>query len=428
MMGDHHLRFRERLGLKCPCVLDFHKKRREKILKDSNTQVILAFLQPSPAERILNTTNWPQYHFSVVIFLMQTNTFLLYGANGYTGRLIARYAAQYNLKPILAGRKKELIEPLANALQLPFVIIDLDDQASLQTALKEVKAVVHAAGPFQYTAKQMVDACLITGTHYLDINGDIAVFEMIKQYDAAAGKAGIMLLPGAGFDVVPTDCLALQVKNLLPDAIALKLAFASLGGGLSHGTAITMATRLGEGGAARKGGKIVRTPLGKNGMWVDFSTGAKSGLKKLFVMSIPWGDISTAYFTTGIADIEVYTGISKKVYNILKWQSLFNWLLRTGWMRNFIKGKINKRPAGPSDEQRSKAIGLVWAEAVNAKGKTAIVRLIGPEGYTLTTHSALIIVQKILSGNFKTGYQTPATAYGENLVMEIPGVEREVIT
>ena len=239
---------------------------------------------------------------------MQSNTFLLYGANGYTGELIARYATKYNLQPILSGRKAELIEPLAQKLNLPFRIFELSDETALLAALQEVKVVVHAAGPFQFTAKQMIEACLKTGTHYLDINGDIAVFEMIKKYDAAAKKAGVMLLPGAGFDVVPTDCLALQLKKLLPDADSLKIAFASLGGGVSHGTAITMASKLGEGGAVRKGGKIVRTPLGQKGMWVDF------GVKKLFVMTIPWGDISTAYFTTGIPDIEVYTGISKKIY------------------------------------------------------------------------------------------------------------------
>lgn len=353
---------------------------------------------------------------------MQSNSFLLYGANGYTGELIARYASQYNLKPILAGRKKELIEPLANKLSLPFRIFDLNDQDALHTAIKEVKVVIHAAGPFQYTAKQMVEACLQTGTHYLDINGDIAVFEMIKRYDDAAKKAGIMLMPGAGFDVVPTDCIALQLKNMLPDAVSLQLAFASLGGGISHGTAMTMAGKLGEGGAVRREGKIIRKPLGQKGMWVDF------GVKKLFVMSIPWGDISTSYFTTGIPNIETFTGISPGTFRILKGQALFNWLLRTNFIRNFIKKKISERPAGPSDKQREKATSLVWGKATNAKGESVIARLSGPEGYTLTTYSALIIAQKVLNGNFAVGYQTPASAYGENLVMEIPAVTREVVS
>ncbi len=359
---------------------------------------------------------------------MKTNSFLLYGANGYTGELIARYAHQYNLQPILAGRRKEVIEPLANRLQLPYRIFDMNDEAALLAALKEVKVVVNAAGPFQFTAKQMIEACLQTGTHYLDINGDIAVFEMLKRFDDAAKKAGIMLLPGAGFDVVPTDCLALQLKKLLPDAVSLQLAFATLGGGLSHGTATTMVTKLGQGGATRKDGKIIRRPLGQKGMWVDFSAGSSGGLKKLFVMSIPWGDISTAYSSTAIPNIESYTGISRKVYYLLKLQFLFNWLLRTNLVRNYLKKKINRRPAGPSDAQRNKATSLVWGRATTATGKIATVRLSGPEGYTLTTLGTLIIVQKVLSGNFLPGYQTPASTYGENLVMEIPGVKREIIS
>ncbi len=352
---------------------------------------------------------------------MRSNTFLLYGANGYTGELIARYASKYNLRPILAGRKKELIEPLADKLRLPYRIFDMDDSASLLAALREVSVVINAAGPFEFTVKQMILACLLTGTHYLDINGDIAVFEVIKLYDSSAKKTGVMLLPGIGFDVVPTDCIALQLKKLLPDATALQLAFATMGGGISHGTAVTMAGKLGEGGAVRKDGKITRQPLGHKGMTVDF------GMKKLFVMSIPWGDISTAHFTTDIPNIETYTEVPKKMYNILKLQPLFNWLLRSDAIRNYVKKKISQRPAGPSDEQRSKATSLVWGQATNAGGNKVTVRLSGPEGYTLTTHGALIIVQKVLNGNFIPGYQTPASAYGENLVMEIPGVQKEVV-
>ena len=351
---------------------------------------------------------------------MQQNDFLLYGANGYTGELIARYAAQYQLQPTLAGRKKDTITALATRLNLPYKIIDLNETTALQSALKEHKLVVHAAGPFSETAKQMIEACIQTGTHYLDINGDISVFEMLKRYDAAGKKAGIMIMPGVGFDVVPTDCLALYLKKLLPDASSLKLAFATIGGGLSHGTATTMANRLGEGGAVRKDGKIIRVPLGHKGMWIDF------GEKKLFVMSIPWGDVATAYSSTGIPNIETYTGISPKVYRFLKLQALFNWLLRTNVVRNYIKKKINSRPAGPSDEHRSKSKSLVWGEVSNAANKTVTARLSGPDGYTFTIHGALLVTKKVLQGNFKTGYQTPASAYGEDFVLEVPGVKREM--
>ena len=192
---------------------------------------------------------------------MRSNSFLLYGANGYTGVLIAKYADQYGLQPILAGRREAAIRPLADELGLTYAIFDLDDAAQLKTALQQVNVVVHAAGPFANTAKQMIEACLQTGTHYLDINGDISVFEMIKTFDAKAKERNIMLMPGVGFDVVPTDCMALHLKNKLPDATHLKLAFASVGGGVSHGTAMTIVSRLGEGGASRRDGKIVKEPI-----------------------------------------------------------------------------------------------------------------------------------------------------------------------
>jgi len=345
------------------------------------------------------------------------NQFLLYGANGYTGKLIAKLAATYNLQPILAGRTEANIKPLADELQLPYRIIDLDNKEQLENALSEVKLVLHAAGPYVFTAKQMIEACLQTGVHYIDINGDISVFEMLKKYDAAAKEKNIMVMPGVGFDVVPTDCIALQLKNKMPDATHLKLAFASIGGGLSHGTAITMTGKIGEGGTARENGKIVRKPLGQKGIWVNFGT------NKLFVMTIPWGDISTAYTTTGIPNIETYTGIAPKVYRALKFQWVFNWLLRTDFVRNIIRKKIKAKPAGPSDEQRQKSSSLVWSEAGNASGEKITACISCPDGYTLTAHSSLLISKKILEGNFKTGYQTPAGCYGEDLIMEVPGTK-----
>lgn len=344
------------------------------------------------------------------------NPILLYGANGYTGELIARHASSYGLKPILAGRNSEIIRSMAQKLSLPYEIFSLDDKASLNRVLQKVKMVIHAAGPFQFTAKQMVDACIETKRHYIDINGDISVFESIKKYDQVAKDAGIMLLPGAGFDVIPTDCLALALKKKMPDAISLKLAFATLGGSISHGTATSMVHKLGEGGAIRKDHKIVKVPLGQHGMTVNF------GKKEIFVMSIPWGDVSTAHFTTGIPNIEAFTGMSKKVYRVLKLQAIFNPILRTGAVRRILLRKIDKRPAGATDEQRSKAIGFVWGEVSDAAGKKITATLSGPEGYTITMHGTLLIASKILDNKFIPGYQTPASAYGEALVKEIPGV------
>ncbi len=360
---------------------------------------------------------------NVVHSNMQKKYFLLYGANGYTGQLIARLSAAYNLDPILAGRNQKAIEELAEDLQLPYRVLDLGDTEKLHKVLDEVKLVLHAAGPFQITARQMIEACIATDTHYIDITGEIAVFEMAKRYNDAAKESGVMIMPGVGFDVVPTDCMALFLKNKLPDATHLQLAFASVGGGLSHGTATTMIMGLGEGGAIRENGKIVAKPLGHKGMWVDFSV--KAGIeKKLFVMTIPWGDVSTAYFTTSIPNIETYTGIKPNIYKMLKFQWSFNWLLKTPFVRSIAIKKIKEKPAGPANEIRAKSSSLIWGHVANAAGRRVSATMKVKDGYTLTAHSSLLVAQKVLAGNFKPGYQTPAVVYGEDLIMEVPDTKR----
>ncbi|MEJ8818800.1 saccharopine dehydrogenase family protein [Lacibacter sp. H407] len=343
---------------------------------------------------------------------------LLYGANGYTGELIARYAKEYGITPVLAGRNETLIRSVAERLQLPYRIFSLDDVNQLQQQLQDVQLVIHAAGPFANTCKQMVEACIATNTHYIDINGDISVFERIKKYGAAARQANVMLMPGAGFDVIPTDCTALHLKEQLPDATHLQLAFLPKGGQISHGTATTMASRLGEGGTARENGKLVSKPLGHKSLSVDING------KKLFTMTIPWGDISTAYHTTGIENIEVYTGMKPTVYRFLKFQFLFNWILRKQFVRSWIQQKINSRPAGPTDEQRATAKTTVWGKVWNAKGETKTSVLECADGYSVTAWGCLLITQKIMKGDLKTGYQTPASCYGKDLILEIPKSKR----
>ena len=351
---------------------------------------------------------------------MSKHAFLIYGANGYTGELIARYAQRYHLQPILAGRNRKVIEVLAKELQLPFRIFDLQN---ITNELDDVKVVAHAAGPYDFTARQMVEACLRTGTHYLDLNGDAMIYDLIREYDQQAKDKGVMLLPGAGYDVVPTDCLALWLKQQMPDASQLKIAFAILNSALSKGTAINTVLKLGLPGLSRKNGVLVEEPVGKRGLWVQFP-GQK---KKIFTMSLPWGDLSTAYFSTGIPNIETYINMSKPAWLFLKGQGLYNWLLRTKFVREIAKAIINMQPAGPDEKVRDKTNSLIWAQVTNDKGNTLAATMVCPEAYSLTAFTVLLIAGKVLSNEYKAGYQTPATAYGEGLIMEIPGVQRELL-
>lgn len=176
---------------------------------------------------------------------MSPRPWLLYGAYGFTGRLIAREAVERGHRPVLAGRDADETAALADALSLEHGVFGLDEEGALREALAGVDAVVHAAGPFSRTWRPMVEACLATGTHYLDITGEVEVFEALHALDGRASDAGVALLPGVGMDVVPSDCLAARLAERLPDATHLELALHSTGGP-SRGTARTQVEALGE--------------------------------------------------------------------------------------------------------------------------------------------------------------------------------------
>lgn len=342
--------------------------------------------------------------------------FLIYGANGYTGELITRFAAEKNLKPILAGRNAEKIEALAKNFDMPFRVFSLEDAEKTDEALSNVEFVLHCAGPFSITSQAMVEACLRTKRHYLDITGEISVFEAMAARDKSAKDAGIMIMPGVGFDVVPSDCLAKYLKEKLPSATNLTLAFYGLGK-ISHGTQTTMTMNVGKGGAVRKNGEIASVPAAYKTREINFGEVQKTGV------TIPWGDVSTAFYSTGIPNIEVYTVIPEAQLKLLKLSRYLGWILATSPIQNILQKQIPQ--GGPSDEEREKGKTFLWGCASDDKGNKTEARQFGMEGYTMTALTALNISEKILDGNFCTGFQTPAKCYGADLILEIEGIRRE---
>jgi short subunit dehydrogenase-like uncharacterized protein len=348
-----------------------------------------------------------------------STSWIIYGSYGYTGRLIAEKASEYHSDIILSGRNEEKLREQSESLNLPFKVADLSDSKQMDALLEDAGLVIHCAGPFVHTWKPMLDACIRNRCHYLDITGEIPVFEAIKARDDEIKSAGIMALPGAGFDVVPTDCLALFLKKQLPDAESLELAFMGLGGGVSHGTAQTMAENLGSGGAIRKNGQIKPVLAAFKTRTIDF------GSKTRTAASIPWGDVSTAHFTTGIDNIIVYTAMKESA---IRWMKFTNWIspvLKLSPIKSLIKNLISKKVTGPDQESRKTGRSYIWGEVTNSSGDIVKARLTTPEGYRLTALSSLHIAKKVSKGNFKNGYQTPASAFGEDLILEIEGTERD---
>src|SRR5215213_795807 len=343
--------------------------------------------------------------------------FLLYIANGYTGKLIARMALERGLRPQLAGRDPSKIEPIAKELGLEYTSFALDDVPAIDAALKSVRVVLHCAGPFSRTSGPMADACLRTRTHYLDITGEIAVFESLAARRSEAEAAGVMLLPGVGFDVVPSDCLAAHLKRRLPSATRIALGIMGMGR-VSRGTATTMVENLNRGGLVRREGKLTPVPAAWKTREIDFGRGAVQAT------TIPWGDVASAFYSTGIPNIEVYAAIPAKVRRMMKLTRSFGWLLGSAPMQRFLKRRIQSQPPGPNEGERVKGKSFVWGEVEDEAGSRAVSRLSGPEGYTLTALTALRIVGHVLDGKLTAGFQTPSKAYGPDLILEIEGVKR----
>jgi short subunit dehydrogenase-like uncharacterized protein len=348
-----------------------------------------------------------------------THNFLIYGSYGYTGDLIAREAVARGLRPILAGRDPQRLARQATELGLQHMAFSLDDRAAMDLALTQVKLVLHCAGPFSRTAQPMVDGCLRNRVHYLDITGEIAVFEALARRSAEAAAAGVMVLPGAGFDVVPSDCLAAHLKRRLPTADRLALGIRGLGSGISRGTATTGVESIGMATWVRRDGRLVEVAPGSLTREINFGRGLES------CIAIGWGDVSTAYHSTGIPNVEVYFAFPRAMRWGLRSTRLLRPVLKSGPAQAALKAAIQRQPPGPNDQQRARGRSLLWGEVTDPAGQRRVSRLNTPEGYTLTVLSSLAMVEKALAGEVKAGFQTPSLAYGPDLVMELPGVTRE---
>ena len=343
-------------------------------------------------------------------------SWLIYGANGYSGELIAREAAKRGMKPILAGRDREKIEALARELDLPFRVFALHDVAAIRRELEGIAFVLHCAGPFRHTSAPMVEACLAAKCHYLDITGEVPVFEAVMAQHAVAAERGVTLLPGVGFDVVPSDCLAARLAEKLPNATDLVLAFYTPGGILSRGTMKTMVEGLGEGGAIRRDGKIVRVPTLFDVKEIPFSIGSRSA------MTIPWGDVSTAFHTTGIPNIRVYYSTSPKRIRRLRWSSAFLPLTRLSIVQRFLQKRAD-RQQGPNAAARERGKVYLYGRVSRADGSEVSATMTTPDGYALTVLSSLAIVERFLVEELPHGSFTPARLFGSHFAESLPGVE-----
>ncbi len=346
------------------------------------------------------------------------SAFMIYGAYGFVGQEAAREAASKGLRPILAGRDAAKLESLAAELGLETRVFDLLDPLRVEQALEDVAVVLHCAGPYRHTSTPVTNACLRTGTHYLDLTGEIPVYTALAARDAQAKARRVMLLPGVGFDVVPTDCLAVHLKQRLPSASRLALAFRGEGpAGQAPGTQRSVIEAIPAGLFVRKAGQVVPSGRPFSTRLVDFGKGP------LPAVQMTWGDVFTAYYSTGIPNIEAYMVLAKKLARWLRLVYPLRGLFRLAFLQDLAKRGVKP---GSTPETRRLTSMHVWGEVVDDAGHRAVARLHGPEaGVVWTIRAALAVVRKVLAGDAPAGFQTPARAYGPDLVLECEGVTRE---
>lgn len=338
---------------------------------------------------------------------------LIYGAYGYTGQLTAEVAAARQADVVLAGRNREALTQLGSRLNLATRVVGLDDADALANALHDVRSVIHMAGPFAVTAQPMLNACLRTQTNYVDITGEIAVFEEVWSRRAEIERAGITVLPGSGFDVVPSDCVAAHAAGQLERPRALVLAFRGLDSA-SRGTLQTAIRDVSRPVLCRRGGRIV--PLDdRSPRSVDFGSGAEKCLP------VSWGDVATAFYSTGADDITVYFRETPLLKSMAVAQRRFGWLLGSAAMQRLLAAAIRRAPEGPNASERRRHRTTVWAEAVDGQGRRVRSALSTHDPYEFTANSVLEITKRIHALSTPLGVVTPSQAFGAEFALAVPG-------
>jgi short subunit dehydrogenase-like uncharacterized protein len=341
---------------------------------------------------------------------------MLYGAYGYTGRLAAELAAARRLDVVLAGRDKNALAALGDRLRLPTRVIGLSDVGELSRALVDISCVVHMAGPFANTSAPMLDACLAARTNYVDITGEIEVFEAIWSRAAEIKRAGITAVPGAGFDVVPTDCLAAYVASKADQPVALTLALRGLGSA-SRGTLRTAIRQVSKPVLCRRSGAIVALD-DHSPRWIDFGSGAEP------CVPVSWGDVATAFHTTGIGNVTVYMRRSTLLRAANVVGKLFGSTLQSSNGQKALAAFVRSFPEGPGPAERVGHPSTIWAEVRDRSGKAFRALLSTPNAYDFTANAAVAISTRLGSLPVAPGVMTPAQAFGADFVLTLPGCAR----
>lgn len=345
---------------------------------------------------------------------------LVYGSYGFTGSLIARRAVEEGLTPVLAGRNPEPLEAQATEVGCEHRTFSLEHPTVVEDHVAGYDAVLNCAGPFTTTAEPLIEACLSAGTDYLDVAGTLDVLEAIAAVDRTAEKAGVALVPAVGFTVVPTDCLAAFLHEELPPATELTLAV-DAPMELSPGTAKSAVEGLQQPGVVRTDGELRSVPAAWQTRRIDFGRGPRT------TVTVPTGSLSATYYSTGIPEIETYAAVPRYAATAIRAARPLVPVLATTPVRWAIKAAVDLLVSGPSVVERASNVARVWGEVRDDEGTRVAARIRTPDPYDLTAATAVEAARRVLDDEVSAGFQTPASAFGPDFVLDFEGVEREVV-
>jgi len=314
---------------------------------------------------------------------------MIYGATGYTGRMAATHAKEAGLDIVIAGRDDTRLADLAAALGVESGVFSLEHPNDIADALSGMTVLLNCAGPFHRTAKPLMTACIGSGVHYLDIAAELDSYHLAEELDLQAQQAGVMLLPGSGGSVAMLGCLTRHVVQRVPAPQSIRIAL-HVSGSMSRGSALSATENMTE-SMARVAGRLVARDTDDTRS-VDFGHGPVA----CFPVTLP--DLITLWKDTRVPDIDTFVHVSGDA---------------------FPQGDLAALPDGPSAAEREQHRYQVAVEVTGIDQRTARAVLDTVNGYAFTPLAAAEAARRVLAGECRPGFQTPAGLFGEDFVLSI---------
>ena len=337
---------------------------------------------------------------------------MVYGATGFSGAALSGRLAGAGHNLVVAGRHQGRVRGLAQSLGVSQRTFSLNDPADVQGGLAGVEVLINAAGPFQATARALIEGCLRTGTHYLDLSGEWPVFAMAQHLGPAALAAGVMIMPGVGFSIVVSDCLMAQAARQVPEATLLRVA-GSQPALMSRGSVRSVLGLIAGSVLVRRDGVLHHLAVGRRRARFNYG----GGLRDSIPASLP--EVITGQQTTGVANIEVYLEAPMAFDLACRAGAVAAGLLGERALRDTLAPLSAGWPERPSAAAQQRAFNSVVVEAVDPWRRVTRFGMFTGDGYGVTTTTAHAIIEHVLAGQRPPGFQTPAGVYGADFVTDL---------